>query len=207
MMMRSLVVLLLGAVAMPAVARAQLALDVEPVMGKYSPRGSYDHDANYFRVGTPESPQENAATAYGVNARLWLTRTFAVQLQGMTSSADHPTVYVPSGGSIATSTRVRTMTAQAVFRPALPTRAQLWMSAGGGVIKHSGTAYAPYGSPTHHTLALGAGGALPIWRGLSATAGVDDLFYHWKIANDLGVYQTGSESDLVARIGLSLTLR
>src|SRR5690348_10728716 len=126
MMMRSLVVLLLGAVAKPAVARAQLALDVEPVMGKYSPRGSYDHDANYFRVGTPESPQENAGTAYGVNARLWLTRTFAVQLQGMTSSADHPTVYVPSGGSIATSTRVRALTARAVFRPALPTRAQLW---------------------------------------------------------------------------------
>ena len=206
-MTKSLVILLAGAVAMPVVARAQLALDVEPVVGRYSPRGSYDHDANYFRVGTPESPRENAGTAYGANARLWLTRTFALQLQGMTSSTDHPTVYVPSGASIATSTRVRALTAQAVFRPALPTRAQLWVSAGGGVVKHSGTAYAPYGSPTHRTLALGAGGALPIWRGLSATAGVDDLFYDWKIANGLGVYQTGSESDLVARIGLSLTMR
>ena len=206
-MTRSLVVLLVGAVAMPVVARAQIALEVEPVIGKYSPRGSYDHDANYFRVGTPENPRDNAGTAYGVNARLWLTRTVAVQLQGMTSSADHPTVFVPSGGSIATSTRVRALTAQAVFRPALPTRAQLWLSAGGGVIRHSGTAYAPYGSPSHRTLALGAGAALPIWRGLSATAGVDDLFYNWKIANDLGVYQTGSESDLIARIGLSLTVR
>jgi hypothetical protein len=126
---------------------------------------------------------------------------------GRGSSADHPAVFVPSGGSIATSTRVRAVTAQALFRPALPTRAQLWVSAGGGVIRHSGTAYAPYGSPSHHTLALGAGAALPIWRGLSATAGADDLFYDWKIANDLGVYQTGSESDLVARIGLSLTVR
>jgi hypothetical protein len=142
-----------------------------------------------------------------MNARLWLTHSLGVQLQGITSSADHPTVFVPSGGSIATSTRVRALTAQALFRPALPTRGQLWLSAGGGVIGHSGTAYAPYGAPSHRTLALGASGALPIWHGLSATAGVDDLFYDWKIANDLGVYQTGSESDLVARIGLSLTVR
>jgi hypothetical protein len=206
-MMKSAAFLLAGAFAIPAIAHAQLALEVEPTVGAYSPRGSYEHAAAFFRVGTPDAPSENAGTAYGASARLWLTRIFGIQLEEFTSSADHPSVAVPSGGVVATSTRVRAMTVQALFRSTLPTRLQLWLSAGAGTIRHSGSAYAPYGSPSHGTLALGGGAAVPIWRGISVTGGVDDLSYDWKIGNSLGVYQTGSENDLVARIGVSLTVR
>jgi hypothetical protein len=206
-MKRSFVALFLCAAMIPAAADAQRALEVEPLVGAYTPHGSYEHTAAYFRVGTPESPRDNAGTAYGANARLWLTREFGVQLQGITSRADHPTAFTPGGGAFATSTRITSLTAQALFRPQLPTRAQLWLSAGGGTIKHAGTAYTPYGSPSRTTLALGAGGTVPIWRSVSVAGGVDGLFYDWALSDSYGMYQSGTQTDVVAHLGLSLTVR
>jgi hypothetical protein len=206
-MRKGLVMLLAGTVATPTLARAQRSLEIEPVVGAYSPRGSYVHSGSFYFVRTPDSPRANAGTAYGVNARLWLTRSIGIQLQEMSSTADHPTVFTPGGGAVATTTKVRALTAQALFRPTLPTRARLWLSAGEGTIRHSGSAYTPFGSPSQRTIALGAGATIPLWRGLSAAAGVDDLIYDWTLTDQVGPYQSGSQSDVVARVGLSLTIR
>lgn len=205
--MRSVIVLFLAAGTLPAIAQAQRSLEVEPIVGVYRPHGSYEHTAQYFRVGTPESPRDNAGTVYGANARFWLTHDFGVQLQGVEAKADHPAGFTPAGGAFATSTRITVLTAQLLYRPDLPTRGQLWLSAGGGAIKHGGTAYAPYGSPSQATLALGAGAALPIWRSFSIAAGIDGLLYEWRLTDGDALYQSGAQSDLVAHLGLSLTVR
>ena len=205
-MKNTIALLLLGAVGAPVIAEAQHSVDVEPIVGLYAPGGSYDHSASYFRVGTPERPRDNAGTAYGANARLWFMRDFGLQLQGVTSTADHPTVITP-GGPFASSSRVTALTAQLLYSPHLPARARVWIGAGGGRIKHGGSAYAAYGSPSRAVIASGAGGSLRIWRELSATAGIDGLFYDWKLSDSNGTYQSGTETDVVAHLGLSLTVR
>ncbi|MFL5560654.1 MAG: hypothetical protein ACJ79K_04180 [Gemmatimonadaceae bacterium] len=206
-MRNSIALLLLGVVTAPGIIEAQRSIDIEPIVGLYAPVGSYDHAASYFRVGTPESPRDNAGTAFGANARLWIMRNFGVQLQGVTSTADHQTVATPGGGAYSTSSRVTALTAQLLYSPSLPARARVWIGAGGGTIKHGGTAYAAYGTPSRAVIALGAGGSIPIWRGLSAGAGIDGLFYNWELSDAAGTYQGGTETDLVAHLGLSLTVR
>jgi hypothetical protein len=206
-MRNSIAVVLLGALAIPGIAGAQRSFDLEPIVGIYSPAGSYDHTGSYFRVGTPESPRDNAGTAYGANARVWVGRNFGVQLQGVRSSADHATVNTPGGGSFATSTRITALTAQLLYSPSLPSRARVWIGAGGGTVRHGGTAYAAYGSPSRAAIALGAGSKIPLWRGLSVGAGVEGLFYDWELSDRNGTYQGGTETDLIAHLGLSLTVR
>jgi len=81
----------------------------------YSTAGSYEHVASAFRVGTPDQPSDNRGIGWGGEARLWANHLLGLQVQGATSSAEHPAVNTPGGGSIATTSRVASMTVQAVY--------------------------------------------------------------------------------------------
>jgi len=124
-----LVRLLVCAVMLPAAVSAQASIEVGPLVALYRPVGHYEHTAAFFRVGTPDNPDDNRATGYGAEARVWVNRSFALQLQGMTSTADHPTVYTPGGGPISSFTQVTSATAQVVYAvsPAF-TRSRFWLS-------------------------------------------------------------------------------
>lgn len=198
---------LLFTFVLPAAASAQRGVEIGPLVALYAPGGSYDHTAAYFRVGTPERPNENRGVAWGGEVRLWVNPRLGLQLQGVTSSADHGTVFTP-GGPIATSTRVASATAQAVYvlSPASST-SRFWLSAGGGMIHHSGSSYTPYGSPTHPVGALGFGSTIALARALGASIGVTSLLYHSDLSDSNGSYQRGFETDVLAHAGLTLTLR
>jgi hypothetical protein len=85
-------------------------------------------------------------------------------------------------------------------------RSRLWVSAGGGAIHHSGSAYERYGSPTHATGVLGLGSSIALPYGLGANVGLTSLFYHWELS-DLGVvYQRGFEKDVLWHAGLTLAV-
>ena len=193
--------------ALPAAATAQRAVEIGPVVGVYAPFGSYEHVSPYWRVGTPDHPSENRAIAVGLEARAWLNGRFGFQLQTVTSSVNHPTVITPAGGSIASSTRVSSVTAQAVynFSPE-SSRNRLWVAAGGGAIRHSGSAYAPYGSPTNPVGSLGVGSTLTVARNLRASVGVSSLLYHWNLSDTNGTYQRGFEHDILAHGGITWDL-
>jgi len=195
------------ALAFPAAASAQGAVEIGSFFALYAPAGSYDHAAAYFRVGTPDHPSENRGAAWGGEARFWMNHALGFQVQGLASSANHPTVYTPDG-AFASSTRVTSVTAQAVYRlsPTF-TNSSFWFSAGGGMIRHSGSAYAPYGSPTHPVGALGVGSTISISHGLKANVGLTSLFYRWNLSDSNGLYQRGFETDALAHAGLSLSLR
>jgi hypothetical protein len=206
-MSKQFVRFLICALAFPATASAQSGVEIGPLFALYAPAGSYHHEAGYFRVGTPEHPNENRGSALGAEARFWFNPGLGLQLQGVTSSADHPTVYTPTG-AFASSTQVTSITAQAVYRP-WPAfdRTRFWLSAGGGVIRHSGSAYAPYGSPTRPAGAFGIGSTFRLSRGLSAGIGITSLLYRWELSDNTGIYQRGFEKDVLAHAGLTFSLR
>lgn len=207
-MSKQFVRLLVCALVFPAAATSQRAVEIGPIFGLYNPAGSYHHEAAYFRVGTPEHPNENAGAAWGGEARFWMNRSLGVQLQAVTSAAGQPTVNTPAGFAIATTSRVTSVTAQALYcaTPSFP-RSSFWLSAGGGMIRHSGSAYAPYHSPTNAVGALGVGSAIALSRGLAASVGVSSLFYHWALSDSNGLYQRGFETDILAHAGVTLSLR
>ena len=132
---------------------------------------------------------------------------FGLQLQGMTSSADHPTVNTPAGPQTS-STRVTSATAQAVYRLSPPSmQSRFWLSAGGGMIRHSGSSYVAYGNPIHAAGALGVGSIVALTRSAGASFGVTSLLYRWNLSDSRGLYQRGAETDVMAHAGLTLTLR
>lgn len=196
------------ALVIPAAAEAQQSVEVGPLFGFYAPVGTYHHEADYFRVGTPEHPDENRGTAWGVEARFWKNRKLGLQVQAVTSSADHPTLNSPAGPIEGSSTQVTSVTAQAVYvlSPA-SSASRFWLSAGGGVIRHSGAGYVPYGSPTNPAGALGLGAAIALPHGLSANLGIASLLYHWELSDSRGLYQRGFETDVLMHAGLTLNLR
>lgn len=202
-----LVRFLVCALMLPAATSGQSSIEIGPLVALYRPVGHYEHTAAFFRVGTPDSPRDNGATAYGGEARVWVNHSFALQLQGVTSTADHPTVFTPGAGPISSSTHVTSATAQVVYAvsPAV-TRSRFWVSAGGGAIRHAGSSYEPYGSPTHAVGALGIGSTIALLHGLGASIGVNSLFYRWDLANSNGPYQRGMQTDLLAHAGLTLRL-
>lgn len=193
--------------SIPIIATAQRGVEIGPVVGVYAPAGSYEHVAAYWRVGTPDHPSDNGAVAIGVEARAWATDRLGFQLQTVTSSVQHPTVNTPAGTSIGSSTRVSSVTAQAVY--ALSPESsnhRFWVAAGGGAIRHSGSAYVPYGSPTNPVGTLGLGSTLTFARNLRATFGVSTLLYHWNLSDANGTYQRGFEHDILAHAGVTLNL-
>jgi hypothetical protein len=207
-MRKELVGFLACALAIPAAASGQHAFEIGPLVALYAPLGAYDHTANFFRVGTPDRPSDNRGVAWGGEARYWTNQRVGVQLQAAASSVDQTPVFTPAGTVIATSTRVRSVTAQAMYglTPAF-SRNRLWVSAGGGLIQHAGTAYEPYGSPTQAAGALGFGSAISLPLGLRASVGVTSLLYRWDLSNSLGPYQRGFQTDILAHAGLTLSLR
>lgn len=100
------------------------------------------------------------------------------------------------------------MTAQLIYSPEISVAgSRFWLGAGGGAIKHSGSAYDVYGSPMNAAAALGIGSNVSLSHGLSAAIGVSSLLYRWSISDNNGVYQRGFQTDFLAHAGLTLSLR
>ena len=206
MMDRGLVRFALCALMTPAAAAAQRSVEVGPMVAAYSPYGTYEHVGTVWRVGTPDQPNMNRAPAWGAEARVWATHRIGLQLQGATSSSKQPLFSTPGGGGVATISRVSSFTAQAMYALTREERNRFWLSAGGGLIRHSGTAYEAFGSPTHPVGALGFGSSFALWHDLAASVGASSLLYNWELSNSGATYQRGFQTDLLMHVGLTLRL-
>jgi hypothetical protein len=204
---KELVGILACTLAIPATASGQRGFEIGPLIALYAPLAAYDHTADFFRVGTPERPSDNRGSAWGGEARYWVNQRVGVQLQAATSSVDHPPVFTPASTVIATTTRMSAMTAQVLYGLSPVSSIHFWMSGGGGFIRHAGTAYEPYGSPTQAVGALGLGSTIALPLGLGASVGVTSLLYRWDLSDSRGVYQRGLQTDMLAHAGLTLSLR
>jgi hypothetical protein len=207
MMDRQVVRFALCALMIPAAATAQRSVEIGPMAAAYSPYGTYEHVGTVFRVGTPDQPNQNRAGGWGAEARAWANHRIGLQLQGATSSAEQPLVNTPGGGVVATISRVTSFTAQAMYGlSGESARNRFWLTAGGGFIRHSGTAYEAFGSPTRPVGALGVGSSFALWNDLAASVGASSLLYGWELSNAGSMYQRGFQTDLLVHGGLTLRL-
>lgn len=176
--MRSLVSLAAMIVlATPLVASAQTRLEFGPLLAYYRPLGAFE-PASVFSTALPHTPQDLSGIAWGGVARAWFGARIGAEFGGATAGGTIPSQLTPAGPTRPIGTSVGVVTVQGLLTlTGAPTRRQVWVSAGAGIIRHGGDAYARYGTPADAGLALGAGARLPIAARLHATFGVSTLVY------------------------------
>jgi hypothetical protein len=176
--MRSLVSLAAVIVfANPLIASAQTRLEFGPLLAYYRPFGAFD-PASVFSTALPRTPQDLSGVAWGGVARAWFGTRIGAEFGGLIAGGTIPSQPTPAGPTRPIGTRVGVVTVQGLLTlTGAPTGRQAWVSAGAGVIRHGGDAYARYGNPADTGLAIGAGARVPIAARLDATFGVSTLVY------------------------------
>lgn len=200
------------ALAAPAVARAQVSLELGPTLGRYRPLGDFD-PASVSVTSLPRTPQDLNSWSWGGEARLWLGRRVGAELRASVAQSTVPSVPAPGGPRPETPARIGTFLAQGVFAlPGTPNRYRVWVSAGAGLVRHGGEAYEAHGSPADAGPVIGAGAAVRLFRGLRATLGASALFYTLdvpmppRLSGNPGSLQRGKQSDLHIQFGLTWLL-
>ena len=145
--------------------------------------------------------------AWGAEGRVWLSPRLGIQLEGTVAASRFGGGAFTPGGFVTTpkDAQVVTVTGQVVYRP-VRAGYPLWLSAGVGVVRYGGEAYAVtgVGTPTTPAAALGLGSDVHIGRRLTATVGVVTLLYSLHVTDDLGQsYQQGFQTDILAHVGLA----
>ena len=202
--------LLLLAAGSPVVA--QTAIEAGPVFGYYRPTGTFK-PAPVYSIALPRSPQDLSGVAWGGQARIWLGPRIGAEIQVTTAASTKGVVNTPAGPMGPISARVTTGTAQLLY-DFLPTSAgsRAWLSAGPGVVRHGGEAYAGVGSQTDLAGAAGLGGSISISRAVRAAAGVTALFYSYDVAMPADLraagesLQKGFQSDVLVSVGVTWAL-
>jgi hypothetical protein len=190
------------AVAIATPASAQARFEFGPLVAAYSPMSSFE-PAAYYSTALPNSPGNLGGTAWGGQARLWLSRRLGVQVQAAEARSSVGGGPTPGGNFAPTGAQVVMASAQGLYRPALG-RIPLWLSAGAGVVHHGGVAYSRYGSPTQMTGALGVGSAIPLWGGFRANLGLTTLLYHFDLKDSTGVsLERGFMTDALLSLGVT----
>lgn len=198
---------LLSAGAGPRFAWGQARVEFGPVIAAYAPLGEFRQTTDrLWYVGTlPASPSALGALAWGAQGRLWVSPRFGLQLQAvLASSRWHTEVNTPGGSYFAqNSAQVMTATAEVLYRPA-PNGLPIWLSAGSGIVRHWGQAYADAGVAPMLALggAVGLGLDLRILRRLTATLGVSTLLYPLDARDKVGSLEHGFQTDLLAHVAL-----
>jgi hypothetical protein len=186
-----------------SVAAAQARYQVGPVVGYYRPIGSYWPTAVYA-VGLPQRPSDNSGPVFGVLGRVWLSDRGAVELQAAQAWSTVSQVFTPAGPIGPRSVHVLTVAMQGLFEAVSVERFHFWLSAGGGLVRHGGESYAPFGSPTRPAATLGFGCRLRLHGGLGAELGLTDFLYFLDVRTDAGTsVQRGFQHDPMVRVGLT----
>ena len=184
---------------------AQTRIEVGPLLAVYAPASAFQQ-APYYSTALPNSPSDLTGVAWGGQGRIWLRRHFGVELQIAWASSTVGGGNTPAGHAPATPARVLTTSAQALFGFSPPSlNAELWFSAGAGLVRHGGKAYDPYGSPVQFATALGFGSSIPLRSHVRVSLGVTALLYNIDVSDSTGTsLEHGFQVDPLIHIGLSL---
>lgn len=201
-----IVAVLLTVVA--AMASAQARIELGPLLAFYTPVGGY-RPAPYYTTRLPNSPGDLSGVAWGGEARLWLSHRAAVQLQVASASSMVGGGNTPGGTFPSRPARVLTASAQALYSVATTAHgARVWIGGGLGVVRHGGTAYAPYDAPAQLATVLGLGSAIPIGGHLNATVGVTTFLYSIDVSDSAGTaLEHGAQVDPLLHAGLAWSWR
>jgi hypothetical protein len=201
------------AIGIPAIAFAQASVEVGPLVAVYAPVGTFN-SPDAFSSSLPTRPSDLAGVAWGAEGRLWLTPRVGFAVQGaVATSRFGGGLAAPGCGGATPSTcgfgtspnhaRVVTLTAQVLYRPA-PSGFPLQLSAGAGVVRHGGDAYAGLNAPSPVAGVFGLGFDLHIGRWLTATLGVTTLVYALDVRDNFGQrLERGFQIDLLPQVALA----
>jgi hypothetical protein len=194
--------------AVPAWLSAQSSFDLGPTLGYYLPTGRFE-PASVYVTSLPRRPADLRGPAVGGQAHLWLNRRVGIEIRAAVASSTIRGVATPGGMS--SPTRARVFTAEALglwnLLP-LSERSRFWLSAGPGLVRHGGDAYADFGSPVDAAGVMGVGAAIRLVGRLRATGEASVLLYSFDLAMppDLrlnpGSLQRGFQRDAQLQIGL-----
>lgn len=207
----SALVVAVTSVAFAGSAHAQISVELGATIGYYSPMGSFDRTAVYS-VSLPKGPGDLSGPALGGEVRLWVVPRVGFALTGLTVSTEAGGGSTPNGYHPPTSARISTGAAQLLFRvTGDANRARVWLSAGGGFVKHGGDEYVQFGKPTNAAAVFGVGSAIRIAGGLNAELGITTMIYSVNmsaatLAFDTPVSERGRQTDMLLRTGLSYTI-
>lgn len=193
---------------------AQTSFEVGPLVGYYRPVGHF-RPASVYSTLLPTTPSELSGTSWGANARLWLGRRFGIDASGMATSRMIGGGIGPGFGVMpARQARVLTVAIEALYDFSLaPGKYRAWVGAGPGLVRHSGDAYASFGSFTDLAGVVSAGASVRLLPHVAAVGQVGTALYNYDIpmppslAKNPGQLQSGFQEDLSLRFGLAWTLR
>ena len=194
----------------PKPAAAQASVEIGPLVALFTPVGRHD----VFSAIVPAAASDMRGLAWGAEGRFWLTPRFAIQLQGAVRNSRFggglyppcmccvPCLASPSAPGSAT---VVAATAQAVYRPS-PTGFPFWVSAGVGMERRGGQAYADAvsGVSTPFAGVFGLGCDLHFGRRVTASLGATSLLYFLDTRDVFGQpVEHGFQADVLAHAGLA----
>ena len=182
---------------------AQDRLEIGPLLGLYAPLGSFQ-PAPYYSTALPTGPGDMSALAVGAQARFWFRGRLGLQLQAAEASSNVGGGNTPGGVSPPSTVHILTGTVQALYNLHPWGRTRLWISGGAGLIRHGGTAYAPYGSPSRAAGVLGLGTSLPLTKHLRGELGLTTLLYSFDLQDSTATsIEHGFQVDPVASLGFT----
>lgn len=204
--------LLAVALAVPVRGTAQVRAEFGPVLGYYRPYGSFEAASVYF-TSLPFAPSDLKGLARGAEGRVWLGQRVGIELRGFVASSTLPSVSTPSGPSRPTPANVYALTAQTLLTiVGTASRHLIWVSAGAGVSRHGGEAYARHTGVTDIGPAAGFGTRFRLTRQIHATAGVTAFTYMFDMPMPAderlnpGSLQRGRQVDVLFHTGVSWTI-
>lgn len=189
---------------------AQIQLEIGATIGYYAPMGSFraDYPAS---VDLPHSPSSLSGTEFGGALRLWVAPRIGLEVAGSTAASRVGGATTPDGIRPSVPARVSLGTAQLLLRvTGAESRAPVWLSAGGGAIKHEGAAYEVFHTPVNYGGVVGLGSGLHLWSGLSLDLELSSMIYNVDFRNQKiilgGLKERGTQWDVMVRTGLSYSL-
>jgi hypothetical protein len=192
--------------AVVSTVNAQVRCEIAPFVAYYRPIGTF-WPTSVSAVTLPARPSDKAGPALGVQARVWWPDHFGVEVQVAEAWSSVPQSLTPAGPRGPTSVTVLTLAAQGLYEVASSERLQLWLGAGGGLVRHGGDSYASYGSPASLAGTLSVGSNILLWRRLSAELGTTTYLYFLEVTGSGNTLQRGFQVDPLFHAGLTWAWR
>jgi hypothetical protein len=191
---------------------AQTSVSVGPYVGYYRPFGHFD-PASVYITGMPTTPQDLSGAAFGGEADAWFGRRLGASIEAGVSQSTVPAEHTPEGVRGPTSAHVETVVAQALVALPRSVGTHSWISAGLGMVRHAGNAYASVGPASAVAGVLGAGSSFDMNDHIAITAGITTLWYVLDIPmpaplrQNPGSLERGLQIDATFRVGARWTMR
>jgi hypothetical protein len=194
--------------AAAAPARAQTSVELGPVFGYYRPLGRFE-PASVYSTSLPGDPSELAGVSWGGAAQVRFGGRLGAEVQVSVANSIIPGGNTPAGPGKGVRAAVAAALAQGQYDVSpMPARFHVWLGAGPALVRHGGSAYAPYGSPVSAAGAASVGVSARVASRAEVALGVTTLLYPFDLAmpaalqRNPGSLEHGFQTDAMVHLGV-----